>query len=121
MASQTIKITLKKSPIRRPGDQKKTLKGLGYILAGLGFLIVIMFTLLFGRVYCSTICPLGIMQDIITFLRNKFRNQYFSISNPWNKTRYTILLIVSLLLIFGFSLGVNLTDPYSNFGRIGRI
>jgi large subunit ribosomal protein L30 len=29
MANPTIKVTLKRSPIRRPGTQKKTLKGLG--------------------------------------------------------------------------------------------
>lgn len=25
-------------------------------------------TLLFGRVYCSVLCPLGILQDVIAFL-----------------------------------------------------
>ena len=38
-------------------------------LAGIGFIIVTIITLLFGRVYCSTICPLGILQDVITFIR----------------------------------------------------
>ena len=29
MANATIKITLRRSPIKRPGTQRKTLKGLG--------------------------------------------------------------------------------------------
>lgn len=28
-------------------------------------LFLIVLTLLFGRVYCSTICPMGILQDVI--------------------------------------------------------
>ena len=40
-------------------------------IAGTGFIFVIIITLLFGRVYCSTVCPLGILQDVITFLRKK--------------------------------------------------
>jgi polyferredoxin len=35
----------------------------------LNFIIVavlLLLTLLFGRVYCSVVCPLGVMQDIIS-------------------------------------------------------
>ena len=35
----------------------------------LNFIIVavlLLLTLLFGRVYCSVICPLGVMQDIVS-------------------------------------------------------
>lgn len=28
-------------------------------------LLLVVLTLLFGRVYCSVICPLGVMQDIV--------------------------------------------------------
>ena len=31
-------------------------------------LFLIVLTLLFGRIYCSTICPMGILQDIIARL-----------------------------------------------------
>jgi len=87
-------------------------------LAGTGFIFVLLLTLLFGRVYCSTICPLGVLQDIVSYLRRKIRKQYFSQTKPFTKTRYSILLIVILLFLFGTSLGLNLLDPYSNFGRI---
>ncbi len=87
-------------------------------IAGLGFLFVLILTLLFGRVYCSTICPLGVFQDVINYLRNKLKPKYFSITKAFTKTRYILLSAVSLLLILGFSFGINLLDPYSNYGRI---
>lgn len=87
-------------------------------IAGIGFLIVLALTLLFGRVYCSTICPLGIFQDIVTFFRKKKSKLFYSLSRPFTKTRYFILAIVTLLFVIGSSIGLNLLDPYSNFGRI---
>ena len=39
---------------------------------------LLVLTLLFGRIYCSVICPLGVMQDIISWLsglRNKRRKR----------------------------------------------
>ena len=38
---------------------------------------LVLLTLLFGRVYCSVICPLGIMQDIFGWLgKKRKRNRY---------------------------------------------
>ena len=34
------------------------------------------------------------------------------------KTRYIVLGITILLFLFGLSIGLNLLDPYSSFGRI---
>lgn len=40
---------------------------------------LILLTLLFGRVYCSVICPLGVMQDIFAwFGRKSKKNRYSS-------------------------------------------
>ena len=43
------------------------------------FLVIL--TLLFGRVYCSVICPLGVFQDIVSWIsgkrkKNRFRRAY---------------------------------------------
>lgn len=32
---------------------------------------IIVATLIFGRVYCSVVCPLGIFQDVVIWLRGK--------------------------------------------------
>ena len=32
---------------------------------------LIVLTLVFGRVYCSIICPMGVMQDVISWMSSK--------------------------------------------------
>jgi len=89
------------------------------ILSG-GFIIVLLLTLLFGRVYCSMICPLGIFQDIISFFSKKFRRKKFRFkySKPKNGIRYLFLALAVVPLLFGSITVLGLLDPYSNFGRI---
>ena len=83
-------------------------------------LLVIM-TLLFGRVYCSVICPLGIMQDIISWIhgktkkKNKFRFKY---SPAKNWLRYLLLGAFVPTLALGANAAALLIAPYSTFGRI---
>ena len=36
--------------------------------AGVSFLVIIVITALFGKVYCSVLCPLGTLQEIFTRL-----------------------------------------------------
>ncbi|MFC2118788.1 4Fe-4S binding protein, partial [Bacteroidota bacterium] len=38
-----------------------------FSLAAFGFIVVFILSLFFGRIYCSTICPFGILQDIISW------------------------------------------------------
>ena len=47
-------------------------------------LIVFLLTLLFGRVYCSVLCPLGIFQDLVHWISNKLFPQRKD--RPWNRT-----------------------------------
>lgn len=90
-------------------------------ISAIGFLVVLVLTLLFGRVYCSSVCPLGILQDIIIWFSKKFkkkRKRFFKFSEPHNKLRYGLLILSVLAFIFGIITFINLLDPYSNFGRI---
>ena len=80
-------------------------------------------TLLFGRIYCSVICPLGVFQDIISWFtqRGKKKNRkrrWFDYSKPQTILRYSILGICAAFLIFGITAPLLYLDPYSNFGRI---
>lgn len=43
-------------------------------------LLLVMLTLIFGRVYCSVICPLGVMQDIVSWTSGKRKKYRFSYS-----------------------------------------
>ncbi len=96
---------------------------LGFIhmlsITAAGFVFVIVLTLLFGRVYCSTICPLGILQDFFSYISRKLAiKKRFRYSPPRNLFRYGFLVLSVVSLFFGSILTLYLLDPYSNFGRI---
>ena len=77
---------------------------------------LIVLTLIFGRIYCSVICPLGVLQDVIARLRRK-KNKY-SYSKALSWLRYTMLGVMVVALIAGLASVVQLLAPYSSFGRI---
>ena len=79
-------------------------------------LFIVALTLLFGRIYCSVICPLGVMQDAIAWLRRK-RNKY-SYSPAKNLLRYCVLVATGLALALNIGWLVALVAPYSTYGRI---
>ena len=82
---------------------------------------LVILTLLFGRVYCSVICPLGVMQDIISWIhgKTKKKNRFrFSYSPAKNILRYGVLaLFIAGLLLGAHSIAI-LIAPYSAYGRI---
>ena len=88
---------------------------------------LILLTLLFGRIYCSVICPLGVMQDIIAWVskRKLFRknkkakhaNKY-SYSPTKRVLRALVLLLFLILMIAGLNSLAIFIAPYSAYGRI---
>ena len=95
----------------------KTFTIAGFV--GIGLISVLILTVLFGRVYCSAICPLGIFQDVVSWFSRKVKKKNrYKYSKAWTITRYTILGITVLFLLFGGITFVTLLDPYSLFGRI---
>lgn len=85
-------------------------------------------TLVFGRLYCSVICPLGISQDILIWLRRRFaksnkrRLGLYRFAEAKSKWRYGFLGLFAILFILGlFAIPMSfagILDPYSAFGRI---
>ncbi len=97
------------------------------LMAGLVGVLVFQFLLafLFGRIYCSVICPAGILQDIINRLfclgkTKKKGARRFSYHKPKNALRYSILSLTLVSIILGVGELALLLDPYSNFGRIAN-
>ena len=83
--------------------------------------VLLVLSLLFGRIYCSVICPLGTLQDVLSWkirLFRKKRKYRYSYTKPQNWIRYSILALTVIVFIFGSSFLVLLFDPYSTFGRI---
>lgn len=81
---------------------------------------LIIITLVFGRIYCSVICPLGIMQDIISALHGRRKKNRFSFSPAKSVLRYTVLAVFVAALAGGVSVIVSLLAPYSTYGRIAE-
>lgn len=80
---------------------------------------LVVLTLLFGRVYCSSICPMGIYQDIVAWLSKKFhRKKRYRYSKAKNILRWSVLAGTTLAFLFGFTFLLGLLDPYGAYGRI---
>jgi len=88
-------------------------------IATLGFLAVLILTALFGRVYCSAICPLGIFQDCILWIKKRIKRKFlYRFSSQIDYLRYPFLTLPVIGYLAGTVLFVSLLDPFSNFGRI---
>lgn len=84
-------------------------------------LLVGALTLLFGRIYCSALCPLGVLQDGVSRLssrRSTGAALRFGFRQPIAWLRYGVLALTALLIAAGVGAGVSLVDPYSIFGRM---
>ncbi len=82
------------------------------------FLLVLTFV--FGRIYCSIICPLGIFQDIFIRLHTRFKRNRFHFTQSLNWVRYPVLVAFVALVVAGFTSWAALIEPYSAFGRMAH-
>ena len=80
------------------------------------FLIIL--TLVCGRIYCSVICPLGIMQDIFGWLGKKKKKNRYTYSKEVKWLRYPVLVVFIIALLAGVGTLFQLLAPYSTFGCI---
>lgn len=75
-------------------------------------------TLVLGRIYCSVICPLGIMQDVFGWMGKKARKNRYTYSKEVKWLRYPVLVVFVIALVAGLGTLFQLLAPYSAFGRI---
>ena len=81
-------------------------------------------TMAFGRVYCSTACPMGALMDgverlrmAVEHLRRRRRSRY-KFREAGIRGRYSVLFVVVLCMLLGFGVIPSLLDPYSAYARI---
>lgn len=91
-----------------------TMLSTGYVYRYLGWgLLLIVVTLLFGRVFCNWICPYGTLHQFVGWLfnigratdrieQNRYRNIYY--------LKYGILIVMLIMASFG-ALQIGLLDP----------
>lgn len=72
-----------------------------------------LITLLFGRVFCSFACPLGILQDLLGCVARLFRRPAFAFrpGHPF------VRVMAFCAFLFAGSSVAALLDPYSTYGR----
>ena len=80
--------------------------------------LLIVATLIFGRLYCSVVCPLGIMQDFFSWLGGKFKKNRFGYAKDKLWLRLACLAVFIIALIVGFAPVTTLIEPYSAYSRI---
>ena len=78
-------------------------------------------TLVFGRIYCSVICPLGVMQDLFGWLGKKAKKNRYTYSKEMKWLRYAMLILFVAGCLAGIGTIIELLAPYSAFGRIATM
>jgi ferredoxin len=81
---------------------------------------LVVLTLIFGRVYCSVICPLGVFQDLVSWFsgRRKGKKNRFGYKKEIKWLRYGMLVLFIVLMILGLNAVALLIAPYSAWGHI---
>ena len=79
--------------------------------------LLVVLTLVMGRIYCSVICPLGVFQDIAGWLGKKAKKHRYTYSKPLTWLRYAMLGLFTIALVAGVGSLVALLAPYSAWGR----
>lgn len=81
-------------------------------------------TLLLGRIYCSTACPMGTLMDVAARLRmalerrRRGRATRYRYEAPSLRGRYSVLAVTGICVALGFTILPSLLDPYSAYARI---
>ena len=87
----------------------------------------VVVTMLIGRIYCSVICPLGVLQDFLAHLgdivhrkatRSKMGRYHFLRGKWSNVMRYSFFGVFIVALVAGVSIVVQWLAPYSSYGRL---
>lgn len=89
--------------------------------------VLALLTIIFGRIYCSVICPLGVLQDLISWVAGKFNfnknkrkfGRFAYDDVKWHKmVRIVVFALFLVALVAGFGTFVQILAPYSSFGRM---
>lgn len=86
---------------------------------------LILLTLLLGRIYCSVICPLGVFQDLVIWIRRRGEKLFkkkkthkfkYIIEHKW--VRYGVLVLSIVSIVVSGQMLIALIAPYSAYGRM---
>jgi len=87
-------------------------------LSTAGIFVVLAVTWLFGRIYCSSVCPLGTLMDICIELHSLIRKKdSFGYRKPLPWIGYGILSLTVISFLFGNIFLLTFLDPFSMAGK----
>lgn len=94
--------------------------------ASVGWILIwLVVTLLFGRIYCSAICPLGSLMDACSAVANAARGRKGRKVYRYRGSITWIRILAVLALVeagsLGFTLMVSVLDPAANFERACKV
>lgn len=85
---------------------------------------VLLLTLVFGRIYCSVICPMGVFQDLVIRVRKLLSPKGHKPKRHFVKepriVRYGVLALVVVTALTFSQLLLTILAPYSAYGRMVR-
>lgn len=81
---------------------------------------LVILTVVFGRIYCSVICPLGVLQDLFAWFGKRAKKNRYSYSKEIAWLRYLMLVVLIVTIILGVGSLMAFLDPYSTFGCIAN-
>ncbi len=76
---------------------------------------LIIFTFIFGRVFCGWICPYGTLMDIAAFIAAPLR-KYKETQPSFIKSKYFLLVLLTVFLFLGFQI-FYMFEPVTAFAR----
>ena len=86
---------------------------------------IVLLTLLFGRIYCSVICPMGVFQDLVIWIRRKGEKLFkkkkthkFKYVSEHKWVRYGVFVLSIVSLLVSSQMLIALIAPYSAYGRM---
>lgn len=76
--------------------------------------------LVYGRIYCSTVCPMGTFMDCVSAFSRKVRrkSRAYRHCEPSSRTRVVFLVVAFALMLSGSAAIPALIDPYTGYARM---
>lgn len=97
---------------------------LGPAVLGMSLTVIalwVLITLVFGRIYCSTVCPMGTLMDVSARAKNltsKGKNRKYRYDSPYTSIRLLFLLTAIIGALDGFIILPSVLEPFNVFCRI---
>ena len=90
----------------------------GVAFSGVTIVFWLVMTSLFGRIYCSMFCPLGVVQDVAARLGRMSRKgtrKDYHYAAPMTRLRYCSLAVVAVCFFMEVLIIPAIIDPYSMY------